>query len=288
MINLSASQDHCCVETKGTEVYYPPKNLTDYQSGDLRFYDWYSWGWTTNRSTGERIETSNILKYRSPNIRIYRRQMIYLRLAEALNGAGFPRAAFQILSTGLNNEIKDEYVYPYCEENDSIWLSQLDFDNERYQVLTLEEYASDRFNRAPNTVGIHTHGSGWTPLNEYYQLPGTVITDGDEPTGDGDGDGDGDGNSDEPVVIQKDTPEKTKELQDFVDKLLLDENALELAFEGTRFYDIMRFAFRQPNPEEFLAEKVAVRNGVVDETLKNRLKNRNNWYLQWKGQIGIK
>ena len=290
MINLSASQEHCCVETKGTEVYYAPKNMTDYQSGDLRFYDWYSWGWTTNRSTGERIETSNILKYGSQNIHIYRRQMIYLRLAEALNGAGFPRAAFQILSTGLNNEIKDEYVYPYCEENDSIWLSQLDFDNERYIVMTLEEFATGRLSRAINTVGIHTHGSGWTPLNKYYQLPGTVITDGDEPTGDGDGDGDGDGNPDEPVVIQKDTPEKTKELQDFVDKLLLDENALELAFEGTRFYDIMRFAFRQTKitPEEFLAEKVAARRGDIDGTLKNRLMNRRNWYLRWKGQIGIK
>jgi hypothetical protein len=208
--------------------------------------------------------------------------MIYLRLAEALNGAGFPRAAFQILSTGLNNEIKDEYVYPYCSESDSIWLSQLDFDNERYQVMTLEEYQTERSTRAINTVGIHTHGSGWTPLNKYYQLPGTVITDGDEPAGDGDGD--------EPVVVQKDTPEKTKELQSFVDNLLLNEDALELAFEGTRFYDIMRFAFRQTKttPEEFLAEKVAARRGEIDETLKNRLKDRNNWYLQWKGQIGIK
>ena len=280
MIDFSANQEHCCVETKGTEVYYAPKNLTDYKSGDLRFYEWYSWGWATNRSTGERIETSNILKYRSQNIHIYRRQMIYLRLADALNGAGFPRAAFQILSTGLNNEIKDEYVYPYCSESDSIWLSQLDFDNERYQVMTLEEFATGRSTRPINTVGIHTHGSGWTPLNEYYQLPEAPMPD---PV-----DEDGDGVPDEPIVIQKDTPELVQQQQAFVDSLLLNEDALELAFEGTRFYDIMRFAFRQPNPEEFLAEKVAVRNGVIDETLKNRLKNRNNWYLQWKGQIGIK
>ena len=289
MFNLSESQKYCCVETNVTTAYYAPDNLTEHRTGDLRLYWYYSKGWATNLSTGERIETSTIGKYDSQNqnIHIYRRYMIYLRLAEALNGAGFPRAAFQILSTGLNNEIKEDYVYPYCSESDSIWLSRLDFDNERYEICTALEFASSTARTSTsqsityesNTIGIHTHGSGWTPLNEYYQLPGTAITDGD-----------GDGNPDEPVVIQKDTPEKTKELQDFVDKLLLDENALELAFEGTRFYDIMRFAFRQTKvtPEEFLAEKVAVRNGVIDETLKNRLKNRNNWYLQWKGQIGIK
>lgn len=280
MFNLSESQKFCCVETNGTTAYYAPDNLTEHRTGDLRLYWYYSWGWATNRATGERMETSYIDKYDSQNIHIYRRYMIYLRLAEALNGAGYPRAAFQILSTGINNEIKEDYVYPYYSESDSLWLSRLDFDNERYEVCTALEFASTgSVQRASNTIGIHTHGSGWTPLNEYYQLPGTVITDGD---------GDGDENPDEPVVIQKDTPEKTKELQEFVDSLLLNENGLELAFEGTRFYDIMRFAFRQKNPEEFLAEKVAARRGDIDGTLKSRLLNRRNWYLQWKGQIGIK
>jgi hypothetical protein len=209
--------------------------------------------------------------------------MLYLRLAEALNGAGFPRAAFQILSTGLNNEIKDEYVYPYCSESDSIWLSRLDFDNERYQVYTAIEYATGRSQRSPNTIGIHTHGSGWTPMNEYYKLPEAPMPD---PV-----DEDGDGIPDEPVIIAKDTPELIKKQQEVVDALLLNECGLELAFEGTRFYDIMRFAFRQTEktPEEFLAEQVATRRGKdkVDETLKSRLMNRNNWYLKWKGQIGL-
>jgi len=51
----------------------------------------------------------------------------------------------------------------------------------------------------------------------------------------------------------------------------------------------MRFAFRQPNPEQFLAEKVAARRGKnnVDEGLKSRLMDRKNWYLKWNGQIGF-
>lgn len=264
MFELSESQAHCCLGSNGTTTYYAPEGLTNHRSGDLRLWEYYTKGWATNRSTGERMETSNIDKHSSQNIHIYRKYMLYLRFAEALNGAGFPRAAFQILSTGLNNEIKDEYVYPYCSESDSIWLSRLDFDNELYQVYTAYEYASTTgSDRSPNTIGIHTHGSGWTPLNEYYQLPDDSLM----------------------------TEEQKKPIQTaFVDSLLLNENALELAFEGTRFYDIMRFALRQPNPGQFLAEKVAARRGKnnVDEALKNRLMDRNNWYLRWKGQIGIK
>ena len=263
MFELSEGQAHCCLSTNGTNPYYAPDGLTNHRSGDLRLWYYYSWGEAKNRDTGERIETSYIDKHTTQNIHIYRRYMLYLRLAEALNGAGFPRAAFQILSTGLNNEIKDEYVYPYCSESDSIWLSRLDFDNELYQVYTAEEFASiTGGNRSPNTVGIHTHGSGWTPLNEYYQLPDDSLM----------------------------TEEQKKPIQTaFVDSLLLNECALELAFEGPRFYDIMRFALRQSNPEKFLAEKVAARRGKnnVDETLKSRLMNRNNWYLRWKGQIGL-
>lgn len=280
MFNLSESQKFCCVETNGTTAYYAPDNLTEHRTGDLRLYWYYSWGWATNRSTGERMETSYISKYESQNIHIYRRYMLYLRLAEALNGAGYPRAAFQILSTGINNEIKDDYVYPYYSESDSIWLSRLDFDNERYEVCTALEFASSTaVQRASNTIGIHTHGSGWTPLNEYYKLPEAPMPD---PV-----DEDGDGIPDEPVIITKDTPELIKTQQEFVDSLLLNECGLELAFEGTRFYDIMRFALRQNNPEEFLANKVAARRGDIDGTLKNRLLNRRNWYLQWKGQIGL-
>ena len=280
MFNLSESQKFCCVETNGTTAYYAPDNLTEHRTGDLRLYWYYSWGWATNRSTGERMETSYISKYESQNIHIYRRYMLYLRLAEALNGAGYPRAAFQILSTGINNEIKDDYVYPYYSESDSIWLSRLDFDNERYEVCTALEFASSTaVQRASNTIGIHTHGSGWTPLNEYYKLPEAPKPD---PV-----DEDGDGIPDEPVIITKDTPELIKTQQEFVDSLLLNECGLELAFEGTRFYDIMRFALRQNNPEEFLANKVAARRGDIDGTLKNRLLNRRNWYLQWKGQIGL-
>ena len=282
MFDLSSSQIHCCVGTNGTTFYYAPSELPNFMSGDLRLYQYYSEGVTTDRLSGERIETCYNDKYTSQNVHIYRRQMLYLRLAEALNGAGFPRAAFSMLSTGLNNDVIRQYVLPYCSQSDSTWISRLSFPRERYGIYTVDELATNRTEDNHNTLGIHTRGSGWTPFNEYYQLL-------DNPLPEVEYDENGD-----PIIIPipKDTPELTQKQQAFVDSLLLNECGLELAFEGTRFYDIMRFAFRQPNPGDFLARQIYGRRGkenigIMRSEIKKDLTDERNWYLQWNGQIGM-
>ena len=201
---------------------------------------------------------------------------------------GLPRAAFSILSTGLNNEIYDTSVYPYCSESDSIWISQLDFPETLYGIVTAQYITSSSGGTGVyNTMGIHSRGSGWTPYNEYYRLPEAPRPEEEEG---------GESGFNAPLesplegfILEKDTPELTQKQQAFVDSLLLNENGLEMAFEGQRFYDIMRFAMRQKNPEQFLAEKAAARRGKnnIDEGLKSRLMNKENWYLKWKGQIGF-
>lgn len=265
LFDLSASQVHCCVGSNGTTFYYAPTELPNYMSGDLRLYQYYSTGYTTDRLSGERIETSYNDKYESQNVHIYRRQMIYLRLAEALNGAGFPRAAFQMLSRGINNDVIKQTVTPYCSQSDSTWITSLNFPRERYGIFTVDELAANRTEEGHNTIGIHTHGSGWTPMNEYYQLPDDTLM----------------------------TEDQKKPIQmAFVDSLLLNECALELAFEGTRFYDIMRFAFRKSNPGEFLSRQIYGRrgkdnSGAMRGEIKKDLSDQRNWYLQWNGQIGM-
>ena len=280
MFDLSDSQAHCTLGPTGTTFSYAPAGMADHKSGDLRLYECYTKSERTDRTTGERFEVQYLYKQNSQNIHIYRRTQIYLRLAEALNGAGIPRAAFSILSTGLNNQIYQTAVFPYCSESDSTWITQIDFPETYYGIVTAREQATRTYVTNHNTIGIHTRGSGWTPYNEFYQLPeAEPIPVLDE-----------DGNPIEGLyIIQKDTPELTLKQQAFVDSLLLDENGLELAFEGTRFYDIMRFAMRQKSPEQFLAEKVAARRGKdnIDEGLKSRLMNKTNWYLKWNGQIGF-
>ena len=74
--------------------------------------------------------------------------------------------------------------------------------------------------------------------------------------------------------------------QEQVDSLILNEEALELCFEGYRYYDLMRFAMRADNPGKFLSEAVN-RRGGKDTNAGIDLTNRQNWYLRWgNGKIG--
>ena len=265
LIQLSEAQAHCCVSSNGQNALYTPQGLPNHRSGDLRFRSTYSDGYTYDRVTGNRIETQYIGKYDSRNVHIYRRQMVYLRMAEALNLAGFPRMAFQILSQGLNNTVIAEEVYPYCSQSDSLFVSQFDFPATRYGIFTVDHLVANSVTGNINTMGIHSRGSGWTPMNEYYQLP---------------------------VDTTKTEAEQKADLQAYVNGLILDEGALEFAFEGTRFYDLMRFALRSDNPGQFMADKVYGRRGkansdVVRAEIKKDISNPRNWYLQWNGKIGI-
>ncbi len=64
-----------------------------------------------------------------------------------------------------------------------------------------------------------------------------------------------------------------------VENLIVDEFALETAFEGNRFFDLMRVSLRRNDPM-FLAKKVANRKGYEDATLLNRLSDPANWYFK--------
>ena len=263
---ISEDQEYCQLGLNGTTVSYSPKGMSDHKSGDLRLYSVWDEGLARDLSTGDLIETMNIGKYSSyvRNVHIYRRQMVYFRMAEALNAAGYPRMAFAILSTGLNNTIVDEYVMPYIENDaDSIYLRQFDFPASRYVIYGVEEMLGQgAFNY--NTMGMHSRGSGYTPLNEYYQLPYDTL---------------------------RTEAEQQAELQSFVEDKLLTEEALEFAFEGVRYYDLMRFALRQPNPGQFLSDMVCRRRGEANKDamrgeIKTDLTNQQNWYLRWNGLIG--
>ena len=275
MVEISESQPNCVLSSKaGTSIIYAPKGLNRHRSGDLRLQDvWYE-NTRIDPATNTRIETQYIYKYYSQrNVHIYRRMMVYLRMAEALNMAGYPRMAFQILAEGLSNQAIQENVIPYYNmdegnKSDSLFLARFDFPDTRYGVATAEDIVTSP-SRTHNQIGIHTRGSGWTPMNEYYRLP------------------------DVPDSLRSAAVEAAlmPVQQAFVDSLILNESALEFAFEGTRYYDIMRYAMRQPNPGQAMANIIGARLGEDKRSsmaaVMAKLTDQRNWYINWKGKIGF-
>ena len=291
---ISSAQVYCQVQERGFNVIYPLQQLSDHMTGDLRLAESWVEDYDRDPFTKEMVETQYITKYgglrssdASNNVHIYRRMMVYLRMAEALNMAGYPRMAFKILSEGINNNNILSDVIPYYDgdgvsKTDSLYLSQFDFNPVRYQLITIDDYRNGTTAQNHNMLGIHTRGSGWTPLNEFYQLPEADLPEIEDSLADDD------------IyyydVIIKDTPELIKRQQEFVDSLILNESALEFAFEGTRYYDIMRYAMHQKNPGQAMAEIIGARlgeeNRISMASIINKLADQRNWYLHWKGKIG--
>ncbi|GAG86917.1 unnamed protein product, partial [marine sediment metagenome] len=68
----------------------------------------------------------------------------------------------------------------------------------------------------------------------------------------------------------------------YVEDLIMSERAMELAFEGKRWFDLMRVA-RARGDAAYLADKVAAKfSGSERDEVRARLMDMNNWYLPVK------
>ena len=110
--------------------------------------------------------------------------------------------------------------------------------------------------RLEEVLGIHSLGSGDSHANAYYELP----------------------QPENALATRQDTVNYQIPR---VEDMIITEMALEGAFEGNRFNDLMRVAIRRNDPA-YLANIVSRRNEKTDETLRQLLMNTNNWYLQLK------
>lgn len=260
MKDISAEQVYCQITEDGDTIY-APRNLSDNRAGDLRLSA--SWLLQQNFSYNDRqIDLQRIMKHQTRNIHIYRRATLYLRLAEALNRAGYPHFAYQILASGVNDKVIANTVLPCCSTAaDSAFVSQFSFpgtSNSGYQVVDFSIPS-----QAYNTIGLHSRGSGWSQANIYYQMPDDSTL-----------------NAADRLAYQIDK----------VEKMIVDEGALEFAFEGTRYYDLLRVALRRNDPS-FLANHIYNRRGAdrvseMKSEIKKDLMNTKNWFLNWNGKIG--
>ena len=123
---------------------------------------------------------------------------------------------------------------------------------ERTAAGDLISFDIDLFSRN-NTQGVHARGSGSAECDTLYVLP----------------------QPENALATRQDTVAYQIPL---VENMIIDEMALEGAFEGYRFYDLMRVALRRGDPS-YLAAPIARRNGESDNALYTLLMDPKNWYL---------
>lgn len=139
--------------------------------------------------------------------------------------------------------------YGICDENDSTYLDSIEVET----AGNLIQFNSQRFTK--QTVrGIHSNGSGAAAASKLYCLP----------------------MPEDSLATRADT---IAYQQPLVEDLIITELALEGAYEGMRFYDLMRIAMRRHN-WAYLATPIANRGGVYNSAIFSKLnQGPKAWYL---------
>ncbi len=190
---ISEAQDYAGYDPNRQQVYVTRDKLSDYAIrnryvGDLRFGSgFYS---TIVNDVDKEYEYQQIIKHSSRNYTVYRANQLYLRLAEALNYAGYPRFARQILTMGLSNNVITYEVRPYYPgDADQAFIDYFQFANGTFQpaaenftpvydeVYDVENHVVNHYTPVVRTdrwpfgmMGIHMLGSGDAYANEKYAV----------------------------------------------------------------------------------------------------------------------
>ncbi len=304
---------------------------------------------TDNVNADEIAGTVEFKHYKS----IYRLRQIWLRYAEAINRAGFPRMAFAVLRNGLNGkgsshqtipELADSMQYDdvaktakpvyYVDSLSSLYAYAADYigvDELRRAQADKAEY-NLYLNFSDNgwaNYGIHELGCGTTSTLDtvfaYVPMVSQRIADEsrrvnftvspeaksaikalkrsllDEPATDEGTDVEEEDSVSLDDLRKEYTPidpdpaaEANEEEILAVETLIADECALETAYEGSRMFDLIRFARHMNHFDggsygtNWLAWKIARRNtdlapydqpNVYDGNLYGKLMNPDNWYI---------
>lgn len=273
------------------------------------------------------------------NMPVYRKRQIYLRFAEAINRAGFPRHAFAILRNGLQAKKMPVIRYDSVQYDDvnktfkKVPYLRIVADGTGYigidemrRALDHPDFLDFTDDAKWNSQGIHAFGTGehndldtlytydlivgermaqealraGAPAESAQRLRYSLLEESNTPTT-----GEGEGQPTEPdrsdyTELPADDPQVPTDLAqqiNAVETLIADEMALETAYEGWRYYDLMRIA-RHKNADnwgagvsgtQWMAWLISRRSldlkpyenpTQYDATLFGKLSDPNNWFLQ--------
>ena len=273
------------------------------------------------------------------NMPVYRKRQIYLRFAEAINRAGFPRHAFAILRNGLQAKKMPAIRYDSVQYDDvnktfkKVPYLRIVADGTGYigidemrRALDHPDFLDFTDDAKWNSQGIHAFGTGehkdldtlytydrivgermaqealrgGAPAEAAQRLRYSLLEESNTPTT-----GEGEGQPTEPdrsdyTELPADDPQVPTDLAqqiNAVETLIADEMALETAYEGWRYYDLMRIA-RHKNADnwgagvsgtQWMAWLISRRSldlkpyenpTQYDATLFGKLSDMNNWFLQ--------
>lgn len=270
------------------------------------------------------------------NMPVYRKRQIYLRFAEAINRAGFPRHAFAILRNGLQAKKMPAIRYDSVQYDDvnktfkKVPYLRIVADGTGYigidemrRALEHPDFLDFTDDSKWNSQGIHVFGTGQhndldtlytydrivgermaqealragAPAAEANRLRYSLLEDPTTPTTpttptEPDRSDYTELPADEPQV-----PTDLAQQINAVETLIADEMALETAYEGWRYYDLMRIA-RHKNADnwgagvsgtQWMAWLISRRSldlkpyenpTQYDATLFGKLSDPNNWFLQ--------
>lgn len=214
------------------------------------------------------MEYQRLFTY-APQIILYRSSTVWLHLAEAFNRMGYPDAAFAILKDGLTTNLLTDTTY--------ITDGTKELLTGRYPFLIGEGVSIFSGTGGARNYGIHRHGcsdaSGIDGVYSLYQMDTEVLRKLDEIESMFE-------------VTSAGSEDSLAVIVNAVEDLLCDEYAMEFAFEGCRYADLMRLA-RHKNESSpagygtnfggrWLARKLAFKNPVKN------LEDEQNWYLPMK------
>lgn len=274
------------------------------QIGDMRFSDY-----SQTMTMSEDEEYIFIQKLNLARISLYRTATVWLHLAEALNRLGHPDLAFAILKDGLSDAVID---YAVMREDENETLGYITEDSKKLITETYPLLSAANIAKFPKalSLGIHARGCGmtadydandnYTPGLTPYQLGriagyklNYLMEKFPEVAGKIDIAELEENDYLSKVIEGKPLPESETEINytlskadviNAVEDLLCDEYALEFAFEGTRYYDLMRLA-RHKNADLHYGANfggIWLKDKLKDKNPQKDLSNIDNWYLPFK------